>query len=77
MELWGGRGTFSDLGGSLELLGCPNGSQNRLFGIWDGFWGSFWEVFGSPGGVREVIWEFFGSPWEVFGGCFWVLYRKT
>ena len=62
-------GTFSDLGDSLEHLGCPNGCQNRLFGILDGFWASFWEAFGSPGGLWEVIWELFGGLWEVFG-CF-------
>ncbi len=63
-------GTFSDLGGSLVHLGCPNGSQNRLLWILDGFWASFWEAFVSPGGVWEVIWELFDGRWELFGSCF-------
>ena len=31
------------------------------------FWNPFWEAFGAPGGVWEVIWEPFGGLWEVFG----------
>ena len=69
--------TFSDLGGSLGDLVAPNGFQNRLFWILDAFWAPFWEAFGSPGGVWEVIWELFGALWEVFGGCFWVFCLKS
>ena len=42
-------------------LVAPNGSQNQLFWILDGFWASFWEPFGGPGGVWEVMWELFGA----------------
>ena len=70
-------GTFSDLGGSLGDLVAPNGFQNRLFWILDACWAPFWEAFGGPGGVWEVIWEPFGALWEVFGACFWVLCRKS
>ena len=69
--------TFSDIGGSLGDLLAPNGSQNRLFWILDGFWSPFWEAFGSPGGVWEVIWELFGGLWEVFGCFFLVLSWKV
>ncbi len=68
--------TFSDLGASLGDLVAPSGLQNRFFSILDAFWAPFWEVFGSPGGVWEVIWELFGALWEVCGGCFWVLCLK-
>ncbi len=65
--------SFSDLGGSLEHLACPNGSQNLLFWILDGFWASFWEAFVSPGGVWEVIWKLLDGRWEVFAFIFLVL----
>ncbi len=50
-------------------LGCPNASKNRLKWIFDVFWDAFCEVFVSPGGVWEVIWELFDGRWELFG-CF-------
>ncbi len=68
------------LGVLLGILGdlvAPNGFQNRLLWILDGFWAPFWEAFGSPGGVREVIWELFGALWEVLGGCFSLLCLKS
>ena len=68
------------LGTLFLILGdlvAPNGFHNRLFWILDAVWAPFWEAFGCPGGVWEVIWHLFGALWEVFGGCFRVLRRKS
>ena len=70
-------GTFSDLGGSLGDLMAPNGSQKSLYSILNAFRGPFWEAFGVPGGVWEVIWEPFWCLWEVSGCFFGVLSWKV
>ena len=55
----------------------PNGSQDRLLRIWDIIRASFWEAFGSPGGVWEVIWELSGGFWEVFGCILEIVFART